>query len=148
MVLLHRANMESAPLPGAILTAPGPTVADVKAELARKDKDPNQRDRARHVVDEAKDAFRNEAGEIAEHATLSLHPVGKRLAVTVTRNAPKDVEVAGDQGQVARRDVRVRPLYRTRSARGTEEENDDHARVIVLRNRRRKSKMGGSDPPS
>jgi hypothetical protein len=129
MRVLHRGSADSVPLPDAIVAMPGPSLADVMAELGRG---PVTRDEVfadtASLLDEVRDAFAEEADEIVVHDTLSLD------------DDPPPASVDSDEG-----DKRSVIVVRHRFSRRSDEE--PARRVVVLRDRRRGRPRHGNDPP-
>ena len=127
--------VEPSPPFGALVAAPGPTLEDVKAELACA----NEPTSAPHaLVDEIRAALRDEAGEIVEACDVELHDA--RAA------RPPTTSITASTSEPTRPNVFTRHRFDPR--------NRDRApvRIITLRDRRRGPPRGGSarhgvDPP-
>jgi len=135
------APVATAPAPGAILTAPGPTLEEVKAALAERrgpggeDADGERAAERRRVIDEVGAAFANEAAEIVAHDDLEL-----------CRKVPIGAE-SSDEAAGANGGVQVRHRFDARPTK-----RSSAARIVTLRDRRRgrprrSDKRGDRDPP-
>lgn len=105
-VVYRGAPVEAEPLEGAIVTAPGPMLEDVKAELARC---PVAREKGA-VVDEVRSAFAEEAGSIVEEEWLEMvepsADSGEGDAVVVDRMDKPDAARVAAKRIVTQRDRR------------------------------------------
>jgi hypothetical protein len=139
MRVYHGAPVEDAPAEYAVVTRPGPTLEDVKTELAVLGPEAF-REGARELVHEVRGALRDEAADIVEHDDLELCDIG--LAPTVT-TATRDERTPSE----AHAPLVVRHRFDRRP-----KERPSAARLVVLRDRRRGrppsgSSRHGSDPP-
>jgi putative transposase len=129
MRALHGAPTESSPALDAIVAMPGPSLADVIAELERA---PVTRDdalaRTTSLLDEVRDAFAEDAAEIVEHDAVGL-----------------DDELPRTSGESEDGDERT-VVVRHRFGRSDDDENA--RRIIVLRDSRRGRPRRGNDPPA
>jgi len=130
------------PIDGAILAQPGPLLCDVKLELERdRALRAELRERCGGLVAEVREAFGEEAEEIAAHTGLAL---SESVAVRVCTNDAS--EEASDEPRVAA------VIVRHRFDKQLEVGSDSAARVVVLRDRRRGRPARtpgkhGADPP-
>lgn len=145
----HGAPVEEEPPLEAIVSAPGPTLDEVKERLAQERRDPEQqRARSQAVVDAVRDAVRDESADIIEDSLLDLT---EPKIVSTPANVARDGEAR--PGGEARLDEDKRPPVVVRH-RFDKRRDAAARRIITLRDRRlgRPSKEGrdthGSDPPS
>jgi hypothetical protein len=114
---------------GAILTRPGPTLADVKAELAREALDREAlRARSIAIVDEVREALCDEAPELVAHASVDFEakkehaPTGGDVTRSAEERTPLVTRHRFDRGRadrdLARRIVTLRDRRRGRPPRG------------------------------
>jgi hypothetical protein len=129
MRVVHRAAAEPRPLPDAIVAMPGPSLADVIAELERE---PVTGDdvfaETASLLDDLRDAFADEAADIVEIDAVSLDDV------------PVRVSVESD-------DDEKRPVIVVRYRFERQADDERARRIIVLRDRRRGRPPRGNDPP-
>jgi hypothetical protein len=119
------------------VTAPGPTLADVQAELAARRVDRDEVRAGAHAVSEAvRDAFENEAAGIAADAELEL---ATKVARPVARASGDDTAA-----EAADEDDRDPVVVRHRFDR---RRGETARRIITLRDKRR-GRPPGSDPPA
>jgi hypothetical protein len=124
-------------LSDAFVTAPGPTLADVQAELAARRVDRDEVRAGAHAVSEAvRDAFENEAAGIAADAELEL---ATKVARPVARASGDDTAA-----EAADEDDRDPVVVRHRFDR---RRGETARRIITLRDKRR-GRPPGSDPPA
>ena len=137
--VFHNDPVELEPDVDAIVAAPGPTLADVKAELeASAERGTDEPAATQHpIVDAVRDAFTREARALAEDIPMNREGDSK------PPGGAADEPAAGDVHVRRRRDRRPKP--RAGEAR----------RVVVHRDRRRgrppkteSPERHGSDPPS
>lgn len=126
------APVEDGPLEGAVVTAPGATLDEVKAELAQQGADGKTNLEARHaLLDEVRAAFEEEANEVVSEESVEL------LRRTSHSAPPAQSD---ERGVAVRRRADPRPRDHGRPSR-----------IVVLRDARRgrpKSTVKrGSDPP-
>ncbi|MEM9190014.1 MAG: hypothetical protein AAGF12_12600 [Myxococcota bacterium] len=150
MAEVYGANCKSAPPAGAILLTPGPTLDDVKAELAART-EAFTMDAALAVVDEAKAALSEESEAIVRYAEqcVPLPGTGRHVSVPAAGAHPP----SSDASQTATPtsapteerpdELEVRGLSAPRRLTGRHPR-----RTVTLRRRRRRSNKGGSEPPS
>ena len=141
------APVQAAPPPGALVSAPGPLLVDVQAELERdRDLRTGLRQQSRLIIDEVREAFAEEAQEVVEHAGMTLSEASVvRVSVPNAADAEKGDEPGS--GEHARPTVVVRHRFDRRIEQGAYAPR----RVVVLRDRRRgrpaTSGKHGDDPP-
>jgi hypothetical protein len=127
----------------AFVTAPGPLLADVEAELAaqRVARD-DVRDSAHQISRAVREAFDNEAGHIADDAHLDIDNAHRTRSSGSSTTA--DEPHAGDDSAKPEADERPPAVVRHRFDR---RRRDTARRVITLRDKRR-GRPPGSDPPA
>lgn len=138
--------VEEGPPIGALVAAPGPTLEEVKAELARA-KEPASTPHA--LIDEVRAAFREEAEEIVRACDVELRDVGGS-AIPSTSSASSGPEATDTPAASAGEDAR--PAATTRHRFDPRARDRAPVRIITLRDRRRGPPRGGSarhgdDPP-
>ncbi len=152
MRVLHGAPVQQAP-EAALVTAPGPLLCDVQAELEAQRRAGLRTEalarRRFQLIDEVQEAFEQEAEALCEHAELDLQPERHSPVVSVGRD-----EAPGK----ARGKPRPEGLTRHRFDRSGRKDPAQQAgpegarRLVVLRDRRKGRPPGrpnrhGSDPP-
>jgi hypothetical protein len=129
MRVVHRAAAEPRPLPDAIVAMPGPSLADVIAELERE---PVERDdlvgETATLLDDVRAAFTEEAADIIATDAVSLD------------DEPVRVSFGSD-------DEEKRPVIVVRHRFDRRADDERARRIIVLRDRRRGRARHGNDPP-
>jgi len=162
----HGAPVEISPKSTALVTAPGPTLRDVQAQLAaqRELADRSQaqdvQQRSIQLLEEVRAALTDEATQLCEHADLDFDRAHRTSDSSRTRPLPASkqdartdvgagVDTAGAPLREGRTEVRTRHRFALRLANA---EATDARRVVVLRDRRRgrprrASKRHGADPP-
>ena len=139
----------------ALVAQPGPLLEDVKAELAREQRDRDAvRERTRDIVDEVREAWRDEAAEVVADAELNRVEVVHVAAAR--RRGPKesgggDGAAGGDVGDVGEDEAADRGPAVVRH-RFDRRRRETARRMVILRDRRRgRPRRGdashGSDPP-
>ena len=151
----HGAPIEEEPPLDAIISAPGPTLDEVKEKLARERPEAEQVQKRSHaLVDAVRDAVRAESSEIVEDSILDLteptivSPRGRDASASVGADDGKAEEAASSKepAEDARPAVVVRHRFDKRRDAAAR-------RIITLRDRRRgRPPTGGtgthgSDPP-
>ena len=131
------APVEPQPGVGAIVTRPGPTLAEVQAEL---DAMPAPTSTPHDLVDAVRDALREEADELAEHAAVELATASQTRVVAAAASAASGEETPPEA-------VVVRHRFDRR-----DRQRPEARRVITLRDQRRgRPRRGdsrhGGDPP-
>ena len=161
MRVLHRAPVEAEPPADAILAAPGATLSEVKAELARERDAAALRAGAHAMIDEVRLAFTVEAEEIVAHNDFEL--IGAPMPSTSTKTSASEAETAaapakddgptkadndaaeGDADATSEKPVIECHRFDERPEAGTAR------RLCILRDRRgrrsRRRGRHGSDPP-
>lgn len=147
MRLFHNVPV-AAPDPMAIVSAPGPLLHEVMADLGEVD--PSER---RRVIDEVREAWRSEAAEVAEHEDLDFRHA-ERPSKPRAAGAPADAasETSGSSEEEEPKPERPEPKVRHRFDRDAERVGPHPRRLIITRDRRKRRKRHtrrrSSDPPS
>jgi hypothetical protein len=152
----HNDPVEAEPLVDAMVTRPGPTYAEVVAELEERGERARDRDEVHRVIDEVRGAFDEDVdGFVSDgppEPPSSPSPAGGGRAGEA-QDASQADEASGeaDGADSAAGEVHVR----RRRDRKPPPRAGEARRVVVLRDRRRgrprredDSGNGGSDPPS
>ena len=152
MRVYRGAPVEEQAFVDAIVTAPGPTLEEVKERLARERVDQDAvRERSHAVVDAVRDAFRAEASEIAEDSMIDLAEPKvasrPRAESSSVNGAARAAEVASSEADA---DTRVTVRHNGKKRRYSKAR-----RVVTRRDCRRGRPPGsgggagkrGSDPP-
>jgi len=138
--------------PDALVAKPGPLLDDVKAELARERRDRDAvREGMANLVNEVREAWRDEAAEVVADAELNrvevVHVAGRRRPKQSGNQDGLDGDAQGaeDSADADRGPAVVRHRFDKRR-------RETARRMVVLRDRRRgRPKRGdtshGSDPP-
>jgi hypothetical protein len=141
MDVYHGAPTDLEPPPGALVSAPGPTLEEVRLEL---DTSSPPRGRPPPLTEEVKAAFREEARELIEHETLEMVVAVRSPATSRVRARDKH---GGSAAEPTGEPIVVRHHFDPPGPRPP-----DTPRVVTLRDRRRgRPPTGGgkhgSDPP-
>ena len=132
------------PHPEAVLGAPGPTLEDVKEQLAAmRGESPDRQP----VLDPVREAFRDEATDIVEVEELDIELGGApEAAGSSAKTAPQD-QMSDSQATSERPAKRVRHRFATPSGEAEHAGEQGASRVTVLRDRRR-GRPKSTDPPA
>jgi hypothetical protein len=139
MRVVHRAPVETSPMPDAIVAMPGPLLCDVKAELERS-RAPREQTlvATRALLDEVSGAFAHEAVEIERHNAVAFDDV------PIPGSSKPDT--TEDPDGTEPHSVIVRHRFGKRNP----VDKSEARRIVVLRDRRRgrpSSNRRGNDPP-
>lgn len=141
----HGAPVEPTPIDDALVTAPGPTFADVQRELARERVDEERTKENRHaIVTTVRQAFEDEASEIVEYSRIDLRDAQPGASKRPTSNGRDEPAVEERRGEPPPVVVR----YSNDKRRAV-----NAPRIITLRDQRRgrpprgRSGKRSSDPP-
>jgi hypothetical protein len=160
----HGAPVEPRPPAGALLTMPGPLLADLDVVLADRSIDRDEQHLATHaIVDEVRDALGAEASVLVEESDVDFPIPGRRRPSESTPTispAPNDPPSVDDHPPDEPRDdddtERPEPEVRHRFDRRRQSRSLDRAprRLIIHRDRRPRDRKPpppsgkhGSDPP-
>jgi hypothetical protein len=151
MRVFHGAPVEEQPMEGAIVSAPGPLLEEVLADLRERGRpaDPSARAAVMAVMDEVRAAWAEESAEVADHEDLDLDD-----ATRPSRRGAADGEAAPESDAPKKdpdaKPERPEPKVRHRFGRDEDRRGRPHPRRVITKRDRRRRKLrrrGRSDPP-
>ncbi len=140
--VLRGAPVAERPMEGAIVSAPGPLLEEVLADLRERPAGPGAR---AAVMDEVRAAWTEESAEVADHEELDLDEATRPARSSDVSEAAGEAEGASDAPR--RPEPKVRHRFDPDEDRGG---RPHPRRVITKRDRRRRKlrRRGRSDPPA